>query len=181
MLAGMAVFFEELDYCQSALGELVLRRRKPLSMPDTWIYEVQLDGRFLMSSLVRSTEEGLVRLALPRLDGGEWRVLVGGLGLGYTAAAVLEMPEVKSVLVVEFLPEVIAWHEQGLVPLGATLLADPRLELVQGDCYERIRKGAGQEFDAVLIDIDDGPDELLSPSSSLRRSPRVTESPLPRE
>ena len=85
----MGTSFEELDYCQSALGELILRRRKPVSMPDTWVYEVKLGGNFLMSSLIRTSEEELVRLAFPRLDGSDWRVLVGGLGLGYTAAAAL--------------------------------------------------------------------------------------------
>lgn len=164
MLAGMAASFEELDYCQSALGELILRRRKPVSMPDTWIYEVKLGGNFLMSSLIRTSEEELVHLALPRLDGGDWRVLVGGLGLGYTAATALAHPDVASVEVVEFLPEVIRWHERGLVPLGATLCGDERCRLIQGDCFERIRNDAGQGLDAVLIDIDDGPEELLSPS-----------------
>ena len=159
----MAASFEELDYCHSALGALELRRRRPVSMPDTWVYEVKLNGTFLMSSLVRTSEEELARLALARLDGGDWRVLVGGLGLGYTAVAALASPDVESLEVIELLPEVIAWHERGLVPSGATLLDDERCSLVQGDCFERLREGAGQDLDAVLIDIDDGPGELLSP------------------
>lgn len=158
----MATSFEILADCESALGALMLRRRIPISMPGTWIYEVKLNGNFLMSSLVRTSEEELVHLALPLLDGGDWRVLVGGLGLGYTAAAVLDSPDVESVEVVEYLPEVIRWHEEGMVPLGGRLRADERCGLVQGDCFERIRTTAAASFDAVLIDIDDGPDELLS-------------------
>ena len=158
----MATSFEILDDCDTALGELMLRRRKPVSMPDTWIYEVKLDGHFLMSSLVRKSEEELVHLALPRLDGGDWRVLVGGLGLGYTAAAALASADVDSVEVVEFLPEVIAWHEGKLVPMSAQLLDDERCSLIRADCFEWIRTAPTESFDAVLIDIDDGPDELLS-------------------
>ncbi len=158
----MATSFEELDYCHCALGELVLRRRRPVSMPDTWVYEVKLNGHFLMSSLVRTSEEELARLALTRLDGRVSRVLVGGLGLGYTAAATLAFPEVNHVEVIELLPEVIAWHEKQQVPLGATLCHDQRCRIVQGDCFERLRNGQAAEFDAVLIDIDDGPEEVIN-------------------
>ena len=158
----MSPTFEELDYCQSALGELILRRRRPVSIPDTWVYEVKLNDNFLMSSLVKTSEEELVRLALPQLDGGDWRVLVGGLGLGYTAAAALASPDVHSVEVVEVLPEVIDWHARRLVPMADVLHGDPRCRIVQGDCFARLRGEVREEFDAVLIDIDDGPEELLS-------------------
>ena len=159
----MTASFQELDYCHSALGELILRRRRPVSMPDTWVYEVKLGGHFLMSSLVRESEEALAELALARLDGTDHRVLVGGLGLGYTAATALGSPDVASVEIVEFLPEVIAWHERGLVPLGATLRDDPRCRMVHGDFFARVRDHGEPGFDAMLIDIDDGPEELLSP------------------
>ena len=163
----MSSTFEELDYRQSALGELILRRRRPVSMPDTWVYEVKLNGNFLMSSLVRTSEEELVRLALSLLNGGDWCVLVGGLGLGYTAAAALAYSNVQSVEVVEFLPEVIDWHARRFVPLADVLHGDPRCRIVQGDCFARLRGEAREEFDAVLIDIDDGPEELLSADHGL--------------
>lgn len=159
----MTTSFEELDYGTCALGELILRRRRPVSMPDTWVYEVKLNGHFLMSSLVRTSEEELARLALTRLDGRASRVLVGGLGLGYTAAAALGFPEVGHVEVIEFLPEVIGWHQRRLVPLGAALCDDERCRIVQGDCFERVGSASAAEFDAVLIDIDDGPEEVLAP------------------
>ena len=57
----------------------------------------------------------------------------------------------------------IAWHEKHQVPLGATLCEDERCRIVQGDCFERIRNGPAAEFDAILIDIDDGPEEVLNP------------------
>ena len=159
----MSTTFEELDYCHCALGDLVLRRRRPVSKPDLWVYEVKLNDHFLMSSLVRTSEEELARLALTKIGGRAARVLVGGLGLGYTAAAALAFPDVGQVEIIEFLPEVIAWHENRLVPLGSALCSDPRCRIVRGDCFERLRSGAAAEFDAVLIDIDDGPEEVINP------------------
>lgn len=155
--------YEELDFRRTALGELLLRRRRPVSMPDTWVYEVRLDERFLMSSLVHDSEDALARLALERLEGRGWRVLVGGLGLGYTAAAALAWEQVEALDVVEFLPEVIDWHRRELVPPAAELAADARCRIVQGDCFGWIREGAGGRYDAVLIDVDDSPEHLLSP------------------
>jgi len=153
--------FEELDCRPSALGELILRRRRPASMPGQWVYEVKLDGRFLMSSLVADSEQALGKRALARVGGDGLRVLVGGLGLGCTAAAVLDDARVRELTVVELLPEVIGWHRRGLVPLGARLCGDPRCRIEQGDCFARLRDGAAADRDAILIDIDDGPDALL--------------------
>jgi spermidine synthase len=153
--------FEELDCRPSALGELILRRRRPASMPGQWVYEVKLDGRFLMSSLVADSERALAELALARVGGDGLRVLVGGLGLGCTAAAVLDEPRVRELCVVELLPEVVDWHRRGLVPLGARLCGDPRCRIELGDCFARLCCGAAAEWDAILIDIDDGPDALL--------------------
>ncbi|MFT5288260.1 MAG: spermidine synthase [Planctomycetota bacterium] len=156
--------YEELDICATPIGELLLRRRRPLTMPDTWVYEVKLDERFLMSSLVHASEDALARLALSKLEGENWRVLVGGLGLGHTAAAAMAWDKVDSIDIVEFLPEVIRWHQNGLVPLAAAIAGDPRCHTIEADCFEWIRKGRGGNYDAVLIDIDDSPEHLLSPS-----------------
>jgi len=156
-------FYEELDFCKTELGELMLRRRRPASMPDIWVYEVKLDNRFLMSSLVHDSEDELARISLRRLEGRQWRVLVGGLGLGHTVAAVMAWEQVDTIDVVEYLSEVIDWHERDLVPLAAALGNDPRCRIVQGDCFQHIRNGTGESYDAVLIDIDDSPYDLLSP------------------
>lgn len=159
--------FEELDVRQTPLGELVLRRRRPVSMPDTWVYEVTLERRFLMSNLVRESEEALAHLALARLTGEHWRVLVGGLGLGQTAAAALGWDQVDELQVVEYLPEVIAWHRRGLVPLGDSLTASERCEIVQADAFDVVRASPPESWDAVLIDIDDSPEHLLDPAHSV--------------
>lgn len=153
--------FEELDYRHTPLGELILRRRRPVSQPDRWIYEVKLAGRFLMSSLVTVSERELAARALARVHGDRIRVLVGGLGLGYTAAAALVDARVEVVDVIERLPEVIAWHRRELVPLGSTLCHDPRCSFIEGDCFRFLCAAEGPSYDAVLIDIDDSPVHLL--------------------
>jgi spermidine synthase len=160
----MSSNFEELDCRDTELGELILRRRRPVSLPDQWIYEVKLAGRFLMSSLVTDSERELATRALARLDGTSLRVLVGGLGLGFTAAAALADRRVVAVDVVERLPEVIDWHRRGLVPLGASLCGDARCRLLAGDCLQQLQTGDGQSYDAILIDVDDSPIHLLDES-----------------
>ena len=161
--------FEELDYAVTQLGALVLRRRRPPSMPDRDVYEVTLAGRFLMSSLVTASEEALAARALaasgPGAFDGGLRVCVVGLGLGHTAAAALDDPRVGRVEVVELLPEVVRWHEDRLVPLAGRLLDDPRCEIVVGDGFARLGDPAlAERFDAVMVDVDDAPDDLLQDS-----------------
>lgn len=159
----MSTTTEELDYQHTDLGELILSRsRLQHPAPDPWVYEIDLDGRFLMSSTVRFSEEALAERVLRQLDGDDWHVLVGGLGLGYTAAAALAFPQVDTLDVVEFLPEVIAWHERDLVPMAATLADDARCRIFRGDCFDWLRYDVDAGYDAVLIDIDNGPDDLLS-------------------
>lgn len=153
--------FEEIDYQDTELGELILRRRRPLSQPDTWVYEVKLAGRFLMSSLNTDSERELATRALARLHGDRLQVLVGGLGLGYTAAAALADPRVAKVDVVERLPAVIDWHRRGILPLGDALSVDPRCHLLVGDCLHALQQGGPPRYDAILIDIDDSPIHLL--------------------
>lgn len=86
-----------------------------------------------MSSLFTASEIALARLGLaPLRDDGALDVVVGGLGLGYTAQAVLKHSAVRSLVVVEMLEAVIDWHREGLLPLGPELTADPRCRFVGG-------------------------------------------------
>lgn len=144
-----------------------------MSLGDLDVYEVQLGDAFLMSSLFHEVEEALAHLGLGELDGGHWDVVVGGLGLGYTAAAALTHREVASLLVVDALQPVIDWHQQGLVPLGATLVGDPRCRLIQGDFFAAAPgtdgfdpQQPGRRFHAVLLDIDHSPRDLLHPANA---------------
>ena len=157
----MTTSYEELDHHQTPLGELVLRRRRMPGAGDTPVFEITLGGAFLMSSLVNDSERALARLALDARGEGTWDVLVGGLGLGYTAEAALADPRVRHVTVVELLPEVIAWHERGLVPLGEALTASPRCELVADDFFGRIDDPQTPSYDVILVDIDHSPEALL--------------------
>ena len=118
----MTFDFEELDYQKTPLGEISLRRRAEPMLAGKILYEVKLGDEFLMSSLFTSAEIQLARLGLAMLEGTGLDVVVGGLGLGYTAAAVLEDPSVRSLTVIEVMEPVIDWHRRCLVPLGKELL-----------------------------------------------------------
>ncbi|MEA3211641.1 MAG: arylsulfatase [Chthoniobacter sp.] len=161
--------FEELDYRQTPLGALSLRRRRILSLDGLEVFEVKLGEAFLMSSLFHEVEVALANLGLAGLKADALDVVVGGLGLGYTALATLEHPAVRSLVVVEALEAVIEWHRQGLVPLGAKLTADPRCRLVHGDFFALAASSGfdpanpGRRFHAVLLDIDHSPRHLLHP------------------
>ena len=163
--------FEELDYSRTSLGELILRRRTVPAMGDACLYEVKLDGEFLMSSIVNESEIALADFAMAELGGADCSVLVGGLGLGYTAKAVLEFDNVQTLVVAEYLPEVIGWHERGLVPLGDELTGDPRCQFVHADFFSLVDTGFDMGpaasvpsiYDAILVDIDHSPRFLLEP------------------
>src|SRR5882672_3476807 len=130
----MSLYFEELDFRPTAMGALSLRRRRQLSTGID-VYEIKLGDEFLMSSLFTVAEIALARLGLGALERTNLDVVVGGLGLGYTAQAVLEDSRVRSLVVVDALAEVIEWHERGLLPLGKQLTADLRCRLVHGDFF----------------------------------------------
>jgi spermidine synthase len=160
----VALRFEELDWQQTPMGDLFLRRRvEPTTGLD--VYEVKLGDEYLMSSLFTEAEEQLAHLGLAPLTGDGLAVLVGGLGLGYTAVAALEHPEVGSMVVVDALPAVIDWHERGLLPVSARLTEDPRTQLVLGDFFDLMRRDPGDvRYDAILLDVDHSPRHQLNPS-----------------
>ena len=156
---------EELAYHRTPLGELVLRRRIETLVQNTPVFEVKLGDEFLMSSLFTEGEKALAHLGLAGIDGA-LDVVVGGLGLGYTAAAALENESVRSLLVIDLFEEVIEWHRREIVPLGAVLCRDQRCRLQRGDFFALARTGfdasdPARKFDAVLLDIDHSPGHYL--------------------
>ncbi|MEX2525187.1 MAG: spermidine synthase [Gammaproteobacteria bacterium] len=163
--------FKELDYKETPMGELVLRRRSEPKLGGEVVYEVKLGDDFLMSSLFTEGEIALARLGLSGLTEQPLDIVVGGLGLGYTAATALQYPMLRSMLVIETMPEVIDWHRRGLVPMGKALTEDPRCRFIQGDFFNMAgMDGAGfdpdtpgRRFHAVLLDIDHAPDHVLHP------------------
>ncbi|WFE29187.1 spermidine synthase [Solwaraspora sp. WMMD791] len=186
----MPARFAELDWRETPMGEISLRRRRDPTV-DQDVYEVKLGDEFLMSSLFTVAEVELARLALDAAgrgtDGGirsgpagdsaggaaggtGLDVVVGGLGLGYTAVTVLDDPAVRSLVVVDALDAVIDWHRRGLVPHGLRLAADPRCQLHHGDFF--VLAGGPTGFDpdapgrrwhAIVVDIDHSPTHLLHP------------------
>ena len=161
----MSLRFEELDFQATPMGDLSLRRRlEPTLGVD--VFEVKLGEEFLMSSLFTVAEEELATLGLAAVIGMDLDVLVGGLGLGYTAVAALADPHVRSVTVIDALPVVIDWHRRGLLPVSATLTDDPRTALVQDDFFALMRRepDASTRYDAILLDVDHTPRHQLDPS-----------------
>ena len=168
----MSTRFEVLDWTETRLGVISLRRRLEPSL-NVDVYEVKLGDEFLMSSLFTVAEVELARLGLAQAVDGDLDVVVGGLGLGYTAQAALEDPRLRSLLVVEALGEVIDWHQRALLPDTAELASDPRVRLQRGDFFELAADDAGfdsetpgRRFHAVLLDIDHTPRHVLHPSHS---------------
>lgn len=160
--------FVELAWVPTRIGDISLRRRlEPTTK--TEVYEVKLGDEYLMSSLFTVAEEELSRLTLAALpDDAPLDVVVGGLGLGYTARTALTDDRVRSLIVVEALAPVIDWHRQDLLPEARTLTADPRTTLLEGDFFALLRDGTGfdpadpdRRFDAILLDIDHSPVNVL--------------------
>lgn len=153
--------FEILAYEDSPLGPLCLRRRELLSRPGTIVTEVTLNHEFLMSSLYTDSERELARIAIEMNQNESLNVLVGGLGLGYTAREALQSPRCVTVEVIELLPQVITWLKQGLVPLSDELKDEPRLDILEGDVYARLAVTPITHYDVIMIDVDHSPDERL--------------------
>lgn len=169
----MSLRYEELDFQKSVLGGLMLRRRRMQMFGDLDIYEIKLGDDFLMTSLFHEAESQLAYLALKLHAGEKLDVLVGGLGLGYTAAAALEDSRVNSLTVIEYLEPVISWHKNTIVPLGKELCSDSRCKLLHGDFFALSKDETGfdskepkKQFDVILLDIDHTPDNVLHQSNT---------------
>ena len=176
----MPPLFEELDYRQTVLGELILRRRRILKLGRD-VVEVILNDEHLMSDMFTASEIALATIPLERMcaDGAAGMdILVGGLGLGYTADAVLGFDAVASLTVIDYLAPLIEWHEAGILPLGRRLADDQRCRFVEGDFFALARGGdgfdrqaPGRRFDGIFLDIDHSPDFYLNPSHADFYSP----------
>lgn len=125
--------------------------------------QVQVNGVILMSSHVHGSEDIMAELACKDLkDRADVRVLVGGLGMGFTLRATLDAlgPEAR-VVVSELHPALVEWNRGVLAPLANHPLADPRVQLVEGDVAVLLRASRG-EFDVILLDVDNGPEAFTT-------------------
>lgn len=157
---------EILSYEDTPLGPLCLRRRELLSQPGVFVTEVTLNHEFLMSSYNTDSERIIAARSAEIHGGDSLKALVGGLGLGYTAYELLRSPRIELVEVVEYLPQVVAWFRDGLVPLSAELStfqtdSAAKLRITQGDIYERLLGPPSELHDLIVIDVDHSPSDQL--------------------
>ncbi len=149
--------YAEVARAESARGEVVLRRRIEEHAADA--LELRVNGVFVMDTRETSTEVELAAAALD-LVASPRRVVVGGLGLGYTTQRVLADQRVEEVRVVEIEEALVAWMRDGTVPHGPAVLADKRLRVVTADIAMAVVE-ATSTYDLVLLDVDNGPGYLV--------------------
>lgn len=168
------------------LGEIALRRRG-VAADDIGdggrasgrgrrgqVYELIVNGVFLMDTAETSTEELLAEAVLNR-HAVPHRILVGGLGLGFTTAALLRDPRVERIDVVEIEPLLVDWLRAGLVPGTEAVFDDPRVDVRVTDVRDALAD-ADPVYDAILMDVDNGPDFLVSDrNASLYEPPALTD------
>ncbi|SPT57922.1 spermidine synthase [Actinomadura madurae] len=147
-----------VERAAGAGGELVLRR-------DGAHYEIISNGVFLMDTRNGESERLLVRAAAEGLD-GPVRILIGGLGVGFSLAEALALPGVEHVTVVEREPAVIGWHATALRPWSAGALDDPRVTVECADLLAFVADPGDRRFDALCLDIDNGPDWTVTPGNA---------------
>ncbi len=140
-------------------GEVALARRGE-------VVELVVNGAFAMDTVHTATERALATLALARVPGDTLRVLVAGLGLGFTVRALLDEPRVARVDVVELHAPLVAWARAGVVPPLAGLLDDRRVTVTVADVLDLVPALPGGSLDAVLLDVDNGPGFLIHPANA---------------
>lgn len=126
-------------------------------------YFIKLNGRQLMGSNATTSEILLAQQACQNLGRSpQRRVLIGGLGLGFSLKRVLEMIGQTGVAhVAELMPEVIEWNRQFLTELNGKLLDDHRVQIFAEDVFALIRRAAKKPYDAILLDVDNGPSSFV--------------------
>ena len=124
-------------------------------------FSIQYGDEELMGSMVRHSEQALATLTCARLASKDGRLLIGGLGMGFTLGAALGAwgPD-ATIVVAELVPQVVVWAKGPLAHIFGDSLADPRVSLQVGDVHDVI-EAATNSFDAILLDVDNGPDGLI--------------------
>lgn len=130
-------------------------------------YFIHLDGEELMSTWVHGSETALAELAAEAIPpGGSPRILIGGLGLGFTLRAALDVfPKQAEIVVAELFPRVVEWNRNHLTHLGRPL-DDTRARIHDGDVFGLLERQDPMRFDAILLDVDNGPSEWCMETNS---------------
>jgi spermidine synthase len=155
--------YVELARATSERGEVVLRERREAGTEEgdgPRVLELRVNGVFVMDTLETSTEGALAAAALAQVDEPR-AVLVGGLGLGFTAHEVLDDRRVERLVVVEIEEDLVRWMRDGTVPHGPAYLADERLTVVVADIRQAVAEAAPESYDLALLDVDNGPGFLV--------------------
>lgn len=155
---------ERLGHAETSRGEVDLLQREDGAV------ELRVNGTFVMDTHEVSSETALAQQALAACADPR-RVLVGGLGLGYTAHALLGDPRVEQVVVAEVEGPLIGWMRDGTVPHGPGFLADERIRLDHLDVRLAVAEAVDEAYDLVLLDTDNGPDQLVHESNAELYSP----------
>jgi len=130
------------------------------------VFAIRVDGMELMTSRVHGSEEDMATLVLAEVKARQPHILVGGLGMGFTLRAVLNgMPAAGRITVAELLPEIVQWNRDHLAHLTGSPLDDRRVTLIEGD-VGRIMASKPNTFDAILLDVDNGPAALTDPRNA---------------
>ena len=161
----MDLEYRAIDRERTPFGLLELRHYRAATGEEG--YEITLDGAFLMASHGSHAERAMAGLAYDRL--GERRdgltVLVGGLGAGHTLRAVLDLDGVDRVVVCEIGAQVVEWNRRWFADANGQAVDDPRVEIEIAD-VTAVLQAARESFDLVLLDVDNGPGWLASPSNA---------------
>ncbi|WP_109509220.1 spermidine synthase [Nocardioides speluncae] len=166
--------YAEIARAETERGEVVLRARRDGDQGHP-VLELRVNGIFVMDSLETSSERALAEHALALVDRPA-AVLVGGLGLGFTAHAVLADSRVERLTVVEIEEALVGWMRDGTAPHGPALLADERLSIVVADIVGALAEGKDASYDLVLLDVDNGPAYLVyDANAAVYRAPSLTQ------
>jgi spermidine synthase len=159
---GRELEYVEVARASSARGEVVLRRRTDPDAPSgaPAVLELRVNGIFVMDSLETTSETALARAALAQVESPR-TVLVGGLGLGFTAHEVLSDKRVEHVVVAEIEDALVRWFRDGTIPHGRPFLADERVSISVADVQQLVEESPPDAFDLILLDVDNGPDFLV--------------------
>jgi spermidine synthase len=152
------VEYVEIARAETPRGEVVLRERRNENTPT--VLELRVNGVFVMDTVETSSERALAHAALGLVDHPR-RVLVGGLGLGFTLHEVLADPRVESCVVVELEQVVVDWMRDGTIAHGPRVLADERVSVVVADVAVALQEARESTYDLVLLDVDNGPGYLV--------------------
>ncbi len=152
--------WQEVGRAKVPDGDLILTRRGEE-------FAIRLKGAELMNSRAHQSEEKLATFGCAGLfERSGVQVLIGGLGMGFTARAALDsLPADARVVISELIPEVVEWNKGPLGPLARAPLEDPRVEVVLGD-VGKVISYARNRFSAILLDVDNGPDAFTAPGNA---------------